>query len=355
MAAATMIIGCSKNDVINEPTETPIDFTKAFIEKNTKSVYTSATQLQTPGFGVFGLKNDGSDSQVFGQLTSEAYAGTKVSTANWTYDHKRYWDKEATHYKFYAYAPYNTITNTTTNTGDLGQVTWDVATPATSFKIEGFKQKTTQSDMIDILTHLDVTVANSAYNKSTPDKVQFTFSHILSNINIQVAISEALYTDRTNNPVTITSVSLGAIKMDGDYQYSNSAYAWTLASSPTTQTFSATATNGVVIASSSLSNTTYANVPGLTELLFIPQALPNGQNDKYVINIDYKIGDEEFSRTIPLNSFFKKQGETTTYSTSWISGYQYNYHLIIGPDPIEFNTPSIGGWEQTDTYEYTIQ
>lgn len=357
LAAVVSLVACSSENVRNdiESNEVSIDFTNVFIEKNTKAVIKNADDLKTPGFGVFASKTDSKGtSQVFGQLSTEANAGTKVSFSNnaWNYTHLRYWDKEATKYDFYAYAPYNTITN---NVGVLGNVTWDVTSPTNSFKIEGFKQKTTQSDMIDILTQLGVEVQRAAYNKADPDKVDFTFYHILSNINIQIAISDALETDKTNNPVTVTKVSLGAIKMDGDYKSVSNAYTWVLASQPNTATFNATANNGVVLPSTSLSSTTYANVPGLTDLLFIPQTLPNGNNDKYVIEIEYKIADEVFSRTIALNDFTKTVDQQSVNSTKWESGYLYNYHLIIGPDPIEFDTPDISGWTNTDTYEYTIE
>ena len=92
LASVATLVACSsesvRNDIVNN-NEVAIDFTKVFIEKNTKGVYSSGTDLQSDGFGVFASKTNSSNqsSQVFGQLTDEQNAGTMVSYSSsaWTY------------------------------------------------------------------------------------------------------------------------------------------------------------------------------------------------------------------------------------------------------------------------------
>ncbi len=380
LAAAATLVACSDTDNFKEVEEVAIDFTDVQIEKSTKASYTDVASLQSDarGFGVFGAKTkqDNTVEKVFGKSTAESNGGAQVTytstaittgtntTTHWTYSPKRYWDKGAKSYQFYAYAPYNVSTTANNETTYLlGTVAWDEAKGANGFSITGFKQKLVVDDMVDILTDL----TNQTNNISKTNNVNFSFSHILSNINFLMAVSPELKADETDNPVSVNSLTLGAIKMDGDYAYVTGAYKWTLAATPTTNTFSATQTNNKVFAERALKAKEDTNpsalqasqigdptaVPGLNDLLFVPQILPT--DTKYVINIEYMIGNEPFERTIELNEFFKKDGNNTVYSTEWKSGYKYNYILVIGLNPIEFDVTSISDWANTDTYEYVIE
>ena len=368
LAAVAALAACSETDNFKETAEAPIDFSEVFIEKATKAPFTDVASLKASSFGVFGSKTKQNNAveKVFGKSSAETNGGAEVSwnaTSNkWTYSPIRYWDKGATSYHFYAYAPYNSVT-----TGDnrlLGTVTWSEST-ANSFKIEGFKQNTTVANMVDILTDLE----NQINNTSKQNTVNFSFKHILSNVNFLMAVSPDLKADETNNPVSVNSITVGAVKMDGSYTYNTNAYKWTLAASPTTHTFQATQENSKVFAERALKamtnnstnsltpaqiSETPTKVPGLNDLLFVPQTLPT--DTKYKVTIEYMIGTEPFSTTIDLNDFAKPGDNNTTIKTSeWLSGYMYNYILIIGPTPIEFDVTTIGGWANTDTYTYTIE
>lgn len=374
MAAVAALVACSDTDNIKDTDEAAIDFTEVFIEKSTKAPYASVANLQsdTRGFGVFGAKTkqDNTKDKVIGKSQSELNGGAQVTyssnDAKWTYSPKRYWDKGATKYEFYAYAPYNkatTVGNETTYL--LGTVSWNENQGENGFSISGFKQNTTVADMVDILTDLE----NQKNNTQFTNNVSFSFKHILSNINFYMAVSPDLKADENDNPVSVNSVTVGAVKMDGSYAYVTDAYKWTLAASPTTHTFQATQesnkvfaqrvlkamknTTGNTLSNEQISSTPTA-VPGLTNLLFVPQTLPT--DTKYVVTIQYLIGDEVFDKTIELNEFSKIVNETTVKTTEWVSGYQYNYILVIGPTPIEFDVTGISDWSQnSDTYEYVIE
>lgn len=365
IAAVAAIVACSKTDNFKETEEAPIDFTEVYIEKSTKAPYASLANLQsdTRGFGVFGAKTKNNNVEtVIGKSTTEVNGGAQVTYSNskWTYSPKRYWDKGASKYEFYAYAPYNASTGESTRL--LGTVSWDNTKAENGFSISGFKQNTTVADMVDILADL-----SSQKNVTTfQNTVNFSFKHILSNINFYMAVSPDLKADENLNPVSVNSFSIGAVKMDGSYAYATSAYAWTVPANSATATFNATQENNKVFAQRALKATSDTNpaslqssqigdptaVPGLTNLLFVPQTLPT--DTKYQVTIEYMIADETFNTTIDLNDF-AKANNANDKTTVWAPGYQYTYILKIGPTPIEFGVTEIGSWGDGGTYEYTIE
>lgn len=368
LTAAATIVACSKNDTFNDidTFEAPIGFSKVYIEKGTKAFQYGAydmTNFETEGntFAVFGYKTaSGTTSKVFGERTGETEGVVVTFGTDWAYTPLRYWDKAATEYNFYAYAPSSDMF-----TGTVALT----ANDATTFSITGFQQNTTQPTMIDLMTDLEskASVTNSTTKKIGENDVEFTFKHILSNINILMAVSADLKSDSVNNPVTVDSVEIGAIKMDGTYAYATNKYAWTLASSATAQTFKAQLnSNNVVFDSNELKAISAEitgggtlpssvvgtdSVPLLTDLLFVPQALTA---DEYVIKVKYRIKDEIFHKTISLSSFTKKVNNVDTSLDTWEPGYKYNYVLIIGPTPIYFDVADITGWTDGGTYQYTI-
>lgn len=365
MTAAATIVACADNDVLNgiDTSETPITFSKVYIENGTKAIAKGAydqTNFETVGnsFGVFGYKTTPTQSDYlsFDDVRVEYQEGLTVSTngyestTDWAYSPLVYWDKNATAYNFYAYAPHENDLPTGTS------VTLS-ANRANALSISGFKQATTSNaDMYDLMT--DTTTHKTFSGTIGTNDVAFSFSHILSNITVRMAVGDALKDDYANNPVTVVSVSIGAVKMDGSYAYDtpNWAYKWTLASTPTTATFSGTQTSGNVFGSNVLTKkgndgSGFQNVPGLENLLFIPQSVDAG----YKITVQYKIGDETFDTEVLLSAF--KDSSNNTLPT-WVPGYKYTYDLIIGPTPILFdidNTNGVNGWSDGGHFEYTIE
>lgn len=349
LIAAALFAACSSNEMAVELKEKPIGFSRVYIDKSTKAItpgpYTTAN-FETVGntFGVFGYKTTATqtNAKVFNDVKVEYQDSLSTpiyeDTKDWAYSPLVYWDKTASNYKFFAYAPHS---------GDFTKtsVTFDINTP-NSFQINGFKQATTVANQIDLMT--DLTTKNSVTdgNIGTND-VQFTFGHILSNINVTMAVSDALKADETDNPVSVVEVTLGTITMDGSYAWSTDAYKWTLStSSPTTQLFSATQSSGNVFASKALTATP-AEVPGLTGMLMIPQAV----NANYEIYVKYKIDTEVFERTIKLSEFLNSGNPLAT----WAPGNMYTYNIVIGPTPILFDINTVSGWADGGTYTYTIE
>lgn len=348
-AAALVFAGCAQTESLND-NEQPIAFTKVYVEKGTKAITTGAydtDNFETVGntFGVFGYKQTSTqtDALLFDDVKVEYTSGLTPSTGgyeaakDWKYSPLKYWDKSATAYNFYAYAPHE---------GDFTGTVTLASQSENAFAITGFKQATTVANMVDLMTDL-TSKKNLTGTAIGQNDVAFTFSHILSNINVKMAVTQTLKDDETDNPVTIVSLTLGAIKMDGDYAYNTGAYKWTLAGTPTTQTFAATQTAGNVFASKALT-TTYSDVPAMKDMLFIPQTIDAG----YVFVLQYKIGNEVFDKTIKLSDF--KNTSSASLAT-WAPGTMYNYQILIGPNPILFDVEDVADWADGGTFTYTVE
>ena len=345
LIAAALLAACSSNEMAVELKEKPIGFSRVYIDKSTKAIRKGPYTTDNFGyvgntFGVIGYKTTATqtNAKVFNDVKVEYQTGLSAPFAatDWAYSPLVYWDKTATQYSFFAYAPHS---GDFTGTVALG------SNDATTFSITGFKQATTVANQIDLMT--DLTNQNNVTANIGNNDVKFTFGHILSNINVTMAVSAALKADETDNPVSVETVTLGTITMDGSYAWNTDAYKWTLStSSPTTQLFSATQSSGNVFASKALTATP-ATVPGLTGMLMIPQAV----NANYEIYVKYKINTEVFERTIKLSDF-KKSG---TSLGTWDPGYRYTYNIIIGPTPILFDMDTVADWGDGGTYTYTIE
>lgn len=345
LIAAALLAACSSNEMTVELKEKPIGFSRVYIDKSTKAIRKGPYTTDNFGyvgntFGVIGYKTTATqtNAKVFNDVKVEYQTGLSAPFAatDWAYSPLVYWDKTATQYSFFAYAPHS---GDFTGTVALG------GNDATTFSITGFKQATTVADQIDLMT--DLTNQNNVTANIGNNDVKFTFGHILSNINVTMAVSAALKADETDNPVSVETVTLGTITMDGSYAWNTDAYKWTLStSSPTTQLFSATQSSGNVFASKALTATPAA-VPGLTGMLMIPQAV----NANYEIYVKYKINTEVFERTIKLSDF-KKSG---TSLGTWDPGYKYTYNIVIGPTPILFDIIGVSDWGDGGVYTYTIE
>ena len=346
LIAAALLAACSSNEMLVETEDVPIGFSRVYIDKSTKAIRKGPYTTDNFGyvgntFGVIGYKTTATqtNAKVFNDVKVEYQTGLSAPFAatDWAYSPLVYWDKTATQYSFFAYAPHS---GDFTGTVALG------SNDATTFSITGFKQATTVANQIDLMT--DLTNQNNVTANIGTNDVKFTFGHILSNINVTMAVSAALKADETDNPVSVETVTLGTITMDGSYAWNTDAYKWTLStSSPTTQLFSATQSSGNVFASKALTATP-AEVPGLTGMLMIPQK----DVGTYQIYVKYKIKDEVFERTIALSAFKK---DVTKILAAWEPGYQYTYNIVIGPTPILFDIIGVSDWGDGGVYTYTIE
>lgn len=343
VATATIFVACAEKETINEIREIPIDFTKSYVEKATKTIHTGLYATETfeatgNTMGVFGWKRK---STTYTPIFENKAVDFDVTVSgDWGYSPKRYWDSDADDYAFYAYAPHSA------DFPNGGTVALTTAGNGNTFSITNFTQANTVANQIDLMVDLTSQIANTTNKAATKTDVGFTFSHILTQVNFKMGVSASLKADKNDNPVTVTSISLNNVNLKGSYSY-NTSWAWSGQATPTT--FNATQTSNVVFAEDHLTSTA-EDIPGLVKMLLIP-----GSVSGYTVTINYTIGKtnpEQFTKTINLTDFKNSSDQNLT---TWAINNNYTYILTIGPEPIEFDMTSISDWVTGDPYEYVIE
>ena len=194
-AAAALFVACAGNDVINEVVdeEIAIGFEGKYVNKETRAEITQSwfSNADENHFGVYGYKGDF-------QLFNNEDVKWNNTNNDWTHSTVRFWDKSATNYNFYAYAPYNathTFTNkkfSFTTVPVIKDITLDnadiaIATPITAMSYGN-------------CTHIDPAVAGHGEGH-----VEFDFNHILSKLAFKV---------KTSVDPTVAEIKVTALQID---------------------------------------------------------------------------------------------------------------------------------------------
>ena len=215
-AVATLMASCSDNDNFKEAVDNEnvlIGF-ETFHEKSTRAAVTTRTDLTTDngGFGVFGYNHTDERAVTNGSISMSTTGTTKVfnnvkvwyqqgaDTDGFTYAVPKYWDKYK-FYTFFAYAPWNESAVTLTEgTGKF--VRTDVKSlqstnNASSVTVGSISRvKYVDANETAVTDYLIATcVTGQKYNGTNQSSntytgkektVGFTFSHILSKLNVTV-------------------------------------------------------------------------------------------------------------------------------------------------------------------------
>ena len=347
-AAATMFAACSQNEVLNEvqvqDEAQAIGFstysgktTRA--ENNKDAVNTTNLEAHHETFKVWGYKNTHTD-YVFGGGQVKAYGA-----GNWTYDPKKYWDKGAKTYEFYAAAPDNGLWNLSSNTTAQNDDYFYI----TSFELQGTSlAHPTHQYSFESVTDCDLMIASpcsmdrSKYATSSPaSKVELKFNHILSRLNVTVN-KGANIKDETLN---ITSFKVYKLKNAGSFDENADLEGATLANG-TTKRWTPT-TSEYEIEGNQFSNVAVNNAGNqyIFQSLVIPQVAVSQSIDRDgssvetapYFTIEYTIGGEPFSATYNLAAAFAKEG------LALCEGYENTLHLTIDAETIVFDA-SVYEW-----------
>lgn len=172
LAVAALFAACAENDTFKDVDnqEVAIDFDGKYVNKVTRAEVTE-TWLNTSGnkFGVFGYKGD---LQIF---NNEEVTSTG---SDWTHNTKRFWDKSATNYKFYAYAPYTSTAPTFSTTTGFTFTSSAVITNITT-------------DGADKAIALNAPTSYAQCCNTHDSHVQFTFNHVFSKLSFKAKVSTA--------------------------------------------------------------------------------------------------------------------------------------------------------------------
>ena len=196
-AVATIFAACSDNDSFREiaQTEGPqISFgtytQKATRAENSSSDYSLDLKDHHLTFKVWGFKN--TDSKA-------VFNGDSVGYSNnaWSYEINRYWDKTATTYEFYAFAPenapftFNGVNDVASQKNGYFAITtaYDKAGENISpkkFSTPTVVWKDSAKVDVDLMIADTCRLSGSALTAAQADKVTLKFIHILSRLNITI-------------------------------------------------------------------------------------------------------------------------------------------------------------------------
>lgn len=348
LAAATItIIGCSQNDVLNEieQPEVLIGFKDAYIGKKTKAgEVNSIATLQTNNgtMKVWGWKTvSGSVTRVFnGQLVTynANYAPTNT---NWEYSPLKYWDMEASNYKFYAVSPSTTkltINETSRIISGTGleqvQILEDM---------NGASKKTSaNTTAIDYL--VATAVDKEPKGNATDGDVSFAFSHILSKLTVKVKTDTEFANTGTDYPqIKMTDLSIKLVGMCPDFIQKTAGSLSPLATGG--DTWSGTAMSETSYTCFDVDGTTVQNPQLLTEdavsiasYLVTPTATgttPATHTFKVTVEYDIYYSASE-------HEHFKATDKSISTLTSFVQNTANTVIITVKPQAIYFDVESVG-------------
>lgn len=349
LLATTAAVACTKDptvlvdmefediEISTFDKERPIEFA-TFADRITRAAATASDlEFYHQTFKVYGTKtsNEGNKVQpVFQGVTVTAAISEGEEEPNtWEYDTDRYWDKQADHYQFIAFAPahaplgyqhnlveVNHETASFFSTSDLtiiGQNLQEGA-PAAAEKNAGFTG--VDGTDCDVMRSDPFPVTDPA----TTPTVTLNFSHTLAKLLVTAKANAA-----APYVITINSISVSDLLSTGAYE---NVEGWKAKGTATVK----------------YSYTTPAADLSATQKTYFIESLVMPQNvtDKQVVNINYTITSgtysEDFTYMATLDQLFKDK------ATAFVKGSSYTVNFNIAPEQniITFDT-GVTGWAAT--------
>jgi hypothetical protein len=387
LAAVAVMASCQDNQIkndVNEFNESPIAFdtyagiqTKADNNANATSKWLLENHHES--FNVWAWKfYDGAwvTTAVYNKgLVSYNTTGSATDTYfKWDATPIKFWDKSAEKYYFYAAAPANEAW-TLTGTGNGGKLSYANFTLAggldnnlskgtngtVTTEVPSFKGRAD----VDLMIAEDNEILRDKYNKNQPDKVNELFDHILSRLNVTVAlkaggtIATLNSDDNQNNNVVVkvTGFEIKGVSLKNKGTFNEAADLGTDAlNEGTIKRWGPLALTGTYdlpgadISTLELDATTPLYI---AQYLIIPQAITseeldraNGKkdtnNDKVrdqdaaypYLKLDYTIGTEPYTAYYNLAHAF---GITADNTLNFCEGWQNTLNIKIDADAIVFD------------------
>lgn len=321
-AGAMVLAGCTKVEVKDVPENRAIGFDN-FVSNSVKSI---DNKEDLTNFYVYG--GTVADQDIFNnQQVDVAWQG---GSATVSYEPKRFW-AENTAYKFAAYSNENT---------QLTNVTLNKFAEDANFAHLMISNYTT--DGKNDLVYAQSGKASYSYDGTgTPEVVQFTFYHILSNISFVFTKGEEL----DGITVGIENLKFNSIKTGGTFtgtDLSTSQYAFTA-----WNTESATSGEQVI----EFTTNTTADDGGTitsTPVYLVPQSAAS-----LTISFTLTTNSGEVVTGLPALKYFTNITLTAPTGTNWEPGHSYIYVADITAETfdsktIEFNVVDVAAWESPE-------
>lgn len=289
----------------------PIEFSVRSGSISTRAAISSNSDIaNNGGFKVWGFKNPSTSSD-----WTTVFDGTTVSSSDygstWTYSPMKYWDTSA-QYKFYAAAPAQNANGTITfadNTICVNNVHY-----------------AKKSD-----TDVECEVQRGVYSAwgSSPRVVEFTLSHIMANLVVEIKISDSF----GENTVKLKSLQIegwnggnGNFKMNPNRSSNADNAEWTIP----------VYSNGVLDMVDENGITLSVDKKVIGDYLMIPQSIDESCTIKMLYTIVYTGGvTEDFQYTLKMNQLYQ----------ALYTGYRYIATFTIRPEAITFDATCLTDWE----------
>lgn len=234
-AAAVLFAACSSNDTFKDinNAEGPMIGFSTYAQKATKAEnsgenYSLDLKDHHTTFRVWGYKNTSATAVFNGEEV-------RYESSKWSYTNNRYWDKAATTYEFYAYAPsttgvftFNGVTNVATQ--NAGYFTIASAYTKAGENVSPKNATTAKATWSGANTDVDLMIADVAeYTGSTltsamANKVTLNFIHILSRMNITLKASDDFFPKVANgDKIHVSNITIGHMNNSGTFDESDAS------------------------------------------------------------------------------------------------------------------------------------
>lgn len=314
--AALAITGCSQNEEIEKAAKTAEIGFNSVVSKTTRATSVNLDVLKTNGFTVYAY-NTGNDAIGTGALAKNIIDKEPIawnSTDKWHGSKAYYWPNSGK-IQFFAYSSKN-VTGLTAQSSDVYPTIVDYEVPADATKQE------------------DLLVAKANDLTKTDAKVNFIFSHALTQVNFSIK-------SKVNDGLTyeVTDISISEVGNKATYNYGTGWSEPTATTSSYTYPISKTATDNQVAGDAS----TVKILDTSNLMMLLLQTLSN----KAKILVKYKVMDKNGDTVYGDALTTGKEIVIGDGTTKWGMGKKVRYTLALTN-----NATSIG-WEVTSVDEWT--
>ena len=329
VAGAFNLCSCSK-DIIDEPNSQ-----KAIVFDNiqTRAVVKDANDILR--MGVFAQMNLGDDdkqedgSNSFIMLLENEDVKRVSDSADWTYEHTRYWVTDRV-FHFFAVWPYSGENSSVTNVKSIAPAVAGEGAYGYSVTFE-----TPEAADQELLTAQTTIVTTTT--ESFPEAVGFNFQHELTNVNFKIWSNGA--PDNVQDKIKVKSVTLRNVTKKGTLNTTISGSSWNYSSAKTS--FTKTYEGGVEVSQAQIINGQLVpnevsqynpskdnpGVPFGDGLLLIPHTITS--SSPVVVEVIY-----DLQRPIDQteNLWEEKKLMAVLPEGTWPAGKKLTYNLIISGD-----------------------
>ena len=379
-AAAALFAACAENYALKDTndTEGPVIGFNSYTQKatrseNSRTAYGLDLNDHHETFRVWGFKNTTAIPVFDGEQVSW---NTAVADA-WSYTNNRYWDKAATTYEFYAYAPategvfdFNGVS--TTSNQNAGYLTISAGYNKAGENKSPMNSSDALVSMKGIGTNVDLMIADTcsltgaALTAAVNGSVNLNFIHILSRLNITVKTTDDFCPTKVGgDSIIVDSIIIGHMQKSG--AFTEGARSDRQLADSTSGTYRHWTCTGDTAYVYPINYNATQTAKYVVEALILPQnteqetvALDGtGDITKPYLYIRYHIwnhaGDkgELFEAYYNLAKVFDNDGNETPDALPFNEGWQNTLNITIAPTTIKFDA-KVAPWDEKSNEGLTV-